>query len=130
MIDFAKIRADKQALADRQRNDPNAKHDPNERIDKREVYKQKLSDLLGDARGEMNSWEHSFCEDVLNRMLKYPNMELTEKQVIVLDKTWRKFFIEDSEEDPTPKGNPPAKFTDKPKVNNKGFDDYDDDIPF
>ncbi len=102
----------------------------------REEDKAMLGDLLGSGRGLLNAWELQFCESVLNFLLKYPKYDISKKQADVLDKTWAKHVgtMYPDKTDPTPVGNPPAKFLVKQAANNmrlkKEFDDYDDDIPF
>lgn len=99
-----------------------------EELSERDIAKQRLAELLGAHRHQINEWETKFCESVLNFLLRYPSRDMSEKQAAVLQKTWNK-YNEDNGADPTPKGNPTAQFA-KPQPRNTGFDDYDDDIPF
>lgn len=93
----------------------------------RDKEEDKLTDLLGSARHSINDWELNFCESVLNFMLKYPSRNISIKQAAILDKTWAKYF--DKTKDLTPRDNPPAQIAPK-QPNTKGFDSYEDDIPF
>lgn len=132
MVDFNKIREEnkKKLLNQDQDQDQDKNQEPE--TDDNEEQKAMLMDLLGSARGQINDWELSFCENILNSLLKYRFYSLSIKQQSVLDKTWDKYFTKTK--DPTPKGNPPAQLNKRPIVNNKGFDRYDEygdnDIPF
>ena len=55
-----------------------------------EEDKAMLGDLLGAYRNQITEWERSFCESVLNRILKY-KVGPSVKQAAVLDKTWDKY---------------------------------------
>ena len=132
MVDFAKLKAENKAkLEAEKKNLPSigksefSTEDTDDEMGPRDVAKQRLAELLGEYRGQLSNWETGFCENVLNFLLKFPKHYLSVKQEAVLQKLWDK---RDSGIDPTPRGNPPAKFTDRPKT--KLFDDYDDDIPF
>ena len=94
-----------------------------------------LDTLLNNC--DLTNWEKTFCKSCRAQLARATSMGLSEKQAKIVDKLAEEYLEEDDGTDPTPKGNPPAKFvSDSDKFKQKlkdavGFDDMDDDeIPF
>lgn len=88
-----------------------------------------LDDLIDNCK--LSGWEMNFCKSVRTQLLRHPDNTMSEKQAVIVDKLVDTFL--ESSADPTPKGNPPAKFVSAKQKTQNNMDDLDymdDDIPF
>ena len=90
-----------------------------------------LDDLIDNCK--LSGWEMNFCKSVRTQLNRHPDNSMSAKQAVIVDKLVNTFL--ESSSDPTPKGNPPARFMPVaqkpyPKADKFGFDDMNDDIPF
>ena len=143
MVDFAELASRRKAEAKARSDSPDeaeakafyrpdkpAPPPPKPRAEGRDREKDlKTLEMLLDC--DITAWEKTFVSDVLSRMKRIDDLQLSVKQAVIVDKL-EAGWIENDELDPTPIGNPPAQYAKpiKDREMFKGFDDMDDDIPF